>query len=530
MGDLEEGQLRPGIFQGMVIDAPEIANAYCTARHFRAVYAPASPLISDWDGKSAKERRMLTAAVIKEVFDDTYRDLADRLASDRTIAKAAGFDSTDAVPSYTTLSKSIRQFDRDLIEEAATQAQNATLHAAMNAAIPEKLPAEPGKPNQYYDHVKLDSADEMERKMSLATDRIEEYLQLVADHIGFDRDHSAPRFTYETGEFYQLLAHLALENSFAHNGAEILQWLKDDIQVPPPSTLRDYVSQYSVHELEEKFMRAACELLTQPGLKPAEPLTLAFDITKVKWYGDENNRWTTGNVQKDNTSEFWHIGVLCVCSSEYNYILGATPVQKKSNKSATLRRMLKWFRQLTDYDVDRCYLDSEFFERAAFEACRDFNVDAMIQAKPVGDVGELLDDVDQGGYDSASNVDFSSLTPRPDAFVAPVNPEETGAENQDSHTAWITDLDVTARDLRGLAYQYRYRWRIETAINQLKNTFLGRCKSSQRQIRTLYFGAAQMFFNFWVALRSDLPSQMGDMADIRVTGQELLHAIREADC
>ena len=277
-------------------------------------------------------------------------------------------------------------------------------------------------------------------------------------------------------------------------------------------------------------MRATCELLTQPGLRPTEPLTLAFDITKVPWYGDENNLWTTGNVQKDNTSEFWHIGVLSICSSEYNYILGATPVQKKSNKSATLRRMLKWFRQLTDYDVDRCYLDSEFFERAAFEACRDFNVDAMIQAKPVGDVGDLLDGVDQGGYDSASNVDFSSLTPRPNAFVAPVNPEETGAEKQDSHTAWITDLDVTERDLRGLAYQYRYRWRIETAINQLKNTFLGRCKSSQRQVRTLYFGAAQLFFNFWVALRSDLPHQMGDMADIRVTGQELLHAIREADC
>lgn len=202
---------------------------------------------------------MLTAAVIKEVFDDPYRDLATRLDSDGTIARAVGFDSADAVPSYTTLSKSIREFDRDVIEEAATHAQNAMSHADMNATIPKKLPAKPEKPTQYYDHVKLDDADEMDRKMSLATDHVEEYLQLVSDHIGFERDHSAPRFTYETGEFYQLLVHLALENSFAHNGAEILQWLKDDIQVPPPATLRDYASQYSVRQLESSCgLPAAC--------------------------------------------------------------------------------------------------------------------------------------------------------------------------------------------------------------------------------------------------------------------------------
>ena len=36
-------------------------------------------------------------------------------------------------------------------------------------------------------------------------------------------------------------------------------------------------------------------------------------------------------------------------------------------------------------------------------------------------------------------------------------------------------------------------------------------------------------FNFWVALQADLPERMGDMADPRLTGQELLHAVREAD-
>lgn len=77
MDDLEEWQLRPGIFHQMTVDAPEIANAYCGAHYFCTVNASESSLILDWDTKSAEERRMLTAAVIKQVFDDTSRDLAD---------------------------------------------------------------------------------------------------------------------------------------------------------------------------------------------------------------------------------------------------------------------------------------------------------------------------------------------------------------------------------------------------------------------------------------------------------------------
>jgi len=104
-----------------------------------------------------------------------------------------------------------------------------------------------------------------------------------------------------------------------------------------------------------------------------------------------------------------------------------------------------------------------------------------------------------------------------------------GVGNLDTHTAWITDLDVETRNIRGLAYQFRNRWKIETAIRQVKNDFQGRCGSSSREVRALYLGTAQLFFNFWVALNRELPYRLGDPDEFRLTGQEALHAIRDAD-
>lgn len=111
-----------------------------------------------------------------------------------------------------------------------------------------------------------------------------------------------------------------------------------------------------------------------------------------------------------------------------------------------------------------------------------------------------------------------------------IHPGEVGANNrEESHTAWITDYDVDERDLRGLAYQYRKRWQVETVIRQLKHNFQGRCQSDDRGVRTMYFGVTQLFFNYWVAINHELPYLPDETADFSVTSQETLHAVRDAD-
>ncbi|APW97077.1 hypothetical protein CHINAEXTREME_04520 [Halobiforma lacisalsi AJ5] len=141
------------------------------------------------------------------------------------------------------------------------------------------------------------------------------------------------------------------------------------------------------------------------------------------------------------------------------------------------------------------------------------------------DTGEkiTLERTDDGeeNREGAEYAERQEVIVRPDLKFEEVEDEGTWA-------AWNTNMDVATRDLRGLAYQYRYRWRVETAIRQLKQDFTGRCGSASPEVRALYFGAGQLFFNFWVALNHELPYRL-DHTGIRVTGLEVLHGLREAD-
>jgi hypothetical protein len=62
----------------------------------------------------------------------------------------------------------------------------------------------------------------------------------------------------------------------------------DDVAVPPPSTLRQYAREYEVEALESKFIQATCRLLEQIELLPEEPVHLAYDVTDVRWYGQDH--------------------------------------------------------------------------------------------------------------------------------------------------------------------------------------------------------------------------------------------------
>ncbi|OYR41186.1 hypothetical protein [Halorubrum sp. Eb13] len=129
------------------------------------------------------------------------------------------------------------------------------------------------------------------------------------------------------GDIYRLFAHLAIEQCAAKNGAELLDW-QSDRDTPSASTLFEYIpnagteGDYEVEDIETKFINATCRLLERENLAPSEPIHLAYDLTTVGWYGKEN-RWVTGSINDDNTTEFWHYAVLSTVTPGRNYILGA---------------------------------------------------------------------------------------------------------------------------------------------------------------------------------------------------------------
>ncbi|SEA39927.1 hypothetical protein SAMN04488065_2949 [Haloplanus vescus] len=584
-------------------DHPGIEHAIYALRYFKNKLAPDTDLLDNWEELDDKQQRWYCAGLLKLHFDDDYRSLEDRLTKWSQVAGEAGFNSQD-IPHYSTFSRHLRDLDEEVLAKAAQRASNAALHQQLAGGTPfDLLGTNPSKPRSYYELLGKDWEVSMDKKMTEATEAVAEYLALTIPHLRFDRDQMAPNFQYPIQSFYQLLAHLALEDCYAENGAELLRWLSDDdIDIPPPSTVRTYAKQYGVEQHEERFFNATCALFERMGLSPQDQVHFAYDITTDPWYGKEN-RWVTGSVPEDNTNQFWHYAVLSIVPSDQNeinlpcrnYILGATPIKDRTEIAEALDRMLNRVQSNLDLDLGRIYLDRQMYQGGVVTKCREHGLNWVIQAPKKGEARELIsktplskktnkrtevdfsdldyshrnvnlfvsrlhedeigrddlsftpsteitnfDDADNSDRTNSSQQDSSSSkqlgeygfdTPEPteEPTTSDEGEQARGVGDPDTHSAWITDLDIETRDIRGLAYQFRNRWKIETAIRQLKHDFLGQCGSSDRRVRALYMGTAQLFFNFWVALNRELPHRLGDPEGFRLTGQEILHAVREAD-
>lgn len=513
--------------------SPEVEHALDALTHFKSVIGPESDLISNWDGLDDDSQSWYCVGLLRELFDDGYRDLEERLENQPRVATAVGLSSKNP-PHYSTLSRQIGKLDEHVLEQAARWASNAALHQLLPQGNPlDGLSEAPSKPRSYYEIIDEEWSVGMDEKMRQATRIVGEYLALTTPHVRSGRDRKAPNFKYPIESFIRLLAHIALECWHLESGADILRWQSDDdVDVPTASTVRNYARKQEVEKLEEKFLKASCALLEREELLPPRPVHLAYDVTKVRWYGAEHE-WTSGGQKDANTTDFWHYAVLSATGPDRNYVLGATPIKKPTEIAQALRRLLRRVHTHADFDIGRIYFDSEMYREDIVTTCREIGANFLIQAKDTGKPGRLVEEAREGEPAKCSNMEFAGLTSpnkRVNAFAYPIHPGEVGSSKREkSHTAWITDHDVDTCNLRALAYQYRNRWQVETAIRQLKHDFQGRCGSNNRGVRTMYFGAAQLFFNFWVALNHELPYHLGDPATFQLTGQEVLHAIRDAD-
>jgi IS4 transposase len=178
-------------------------------------------------------------------------------------------------------------------------------------------------------------------------------------------------------------------------------------------------------------------------------------------------------------------------------------------------------------------MDSQMARSGVIEAVRNVDADYLIRAPDDGAVSDLLDDATTDQPEWETNLPFSDFSSarRPNAFAYPISSEEVGGQNQKrDHKAFLTDMKVNDRDLRGLAYQYRSRWRIETAIRQLKNRFHPRTRAADGEIRTWFFATAALFYNLYSYVNTVVPGNLGVLSrDAHLSGEEFLHVFRKGE-
>lgn len=90
----------------------------------------------------------------------------------------------------------------------------------------------------------------------------------------------------------------------------------------------------------------------------------------------------------------------------------------------------------------------------------------------------------------------------------------------------LTNVDPRSRDLIDFAYSYGDRQRIETAIRDVKNTFMGETDSAAPAVRAWFFLTGCLFYNIHEGITNVTPSELLPVNDSRLTGRELLYAAR----
>ena len=472
-----------------------------------------------WDTLAEKEKKVCQIVILQKAHEISFRGIVRYLSDKPELVTTIGYEN--GLPHHSTLSRhrDFSEKEEKMLDDTAQQAR----HGAIRSGRPV--------PPTLVDKYGADSVDPSNvstaEKMALGEDRVRALFDDLSPYIGFDRDPSAANYQVPTTGFYALFAHLALEQVYTETGVRTFRWMDPQPTVPEAKTLFRYIREYSLDEIDEKFAAATEALLARTT--PPSPVHLAYDLTNIRWYGDSTNRWTSGTIPKDNTSSAWHYAVLSAVSGEFRYVLGALPLRDKSHLSGYLLRFLQRAISRFDLDIGRIYLDSEMYQQGVISSLRDVGADYLIQAKDKGAISDLLDRAPPGEPATEKRIEFKdySHARRPNAFAYPIPPEEVGGRNQKrDHTAFLTDMDVSTRDLRGLAYQFRSRWNIETSIRELKNRFHGRIQASDREVRAWFFCTAALFYNTYTYLNTTPAVLLHD--DVRITGAEVLHILRDA--
>lgn len=489
------------------------------------------------DGIDEGEEKYWKAAVVKEARGDSLRDFEGVLDAGYNyhLCDQLGFDHTDP-PSYSTLARHWDYDDHvlDAIEELGVRARYAGLWVGVD--FPPDLQEE-----GWGVDLILEQDPKLNEKMICMRHLVEEALGVMWPHLSFGRDPDEPAFKLSPASFVSLFSHLALEQSYLETGRRTLEWLDFPAPLPSSSTTRQYISELDVEKVDQMLECATAALLLQEQdtpvyVDPTEadiepPVHLAYDTTKIRWYGDSSAEWTSKTLPRNNSSSAWVFGILSIVSENTAYVLGALPLRSQTEIGNYLRRFLRRVQGVYDLEIGRVYLDSELYTTQALNALRSNDVDFLIRAKDTGEVSDLLDDADDGDPKARTNVSFGdlSLNRRPDAFAWPIPEEETGSAGRDrDHVAFLTDMDLDDRDLETLGRKFRDRWGVETAIREIKNRYHARCNSPNPTVRAFYFMMATVLYNVSQYVDNRLDERLR-AEDVKWSGEELLHVTREID-
>lgn len=423
---------------------------------------------------------------------NSYPALTKHLVDTESTAQLLGYDS---VPDQSTFWKASNRLEEESYREAITAAATRAVHAVFRNGIET--------PETVIESYGLDISPALdEREVADETRRVairhwvEFLLDESLDPVSFGR---AENKSYTVDEILAAIAQAGLVNG-PNSARPSAAWYYDAGDIPTASQLSRLMTDLDRNEIVEMFTavnRRFIRTAKQLGFFQ-NAYDYALDTTWVDWGGigdgDDPETDLINNPKETDTGAGWLFAALGVMDRNARFTLGIDLVTDKSETTEYFRYLLRTVARETD--IGRIHIDREFYDGDAVRLCRALaGRNWTIRGKKTGDMGELLAETKTGETGFRENIDFSDVTPGPNAYVHPI-PDDLRTDSGSTHMGFITDLSPDETDLRGIYYVYQKRWSIEKFFDQLKNDFAAPSNSPSSELRFFLLNIAALYYNF----------------------------------
>lgn len=334
------------------------------------------------------------------------------------------------------------------------------------------------KSNTYfssYSDLQHETKENLQRVCRLAKKTIYPFLNL-------DLHYTAK---YETKNFMDLLAHVAIEHDFTENGSKTFKI--DRKESPVARTLLYHLRKLKMNDVMKMFTKSSEEifkLVRQSNIFKRRKFDIAIDFHDIPYWGDEKHPMLVRTPKEQGTTYAFRFATVTIVEHGKRFTLLTLPVSPLDNNYLIVDYLISYTRSIIPIDI--VYLDRGFFHARVIDALKDHHVKFLMVAVRNEKIKRILDEYDHGiiiDYIMGESTTFKLAITKKDG------------EKQ----AFATNLNVgVKRRLMYLYELYGKRWGIETSYRVIDHDFKARTTSKKYVIRFFYFLFGVILYNLWV--------------------------------
>lgn len=456
---------------------------------------------------------------------DFIQDLSTELSEEPYTARVLGFALSNT-PDRTVLSR----WWNDYITQDAREAIRVETEDVVRFLYSEGIPLD----TQAFEPDE-DRGTSERSKSRIKTEKTQEILKNTRKWLygGIELDRSGP-VKYNDTDYFDLITHLALENSFPNDGANGFNDYVEEVsdQRDPDSPTGDSLL-YHLKKFEEDELQDLFETLTDRLFHIAKqrdmfekPVDIALDENAIPYYGDTSDHMVTNMKPRAGTSYgFKYLTACVVGQSGERFTIAFLPVTGSDHRDE-IKQILERVQQ--HVTIKQVYGDRGYYKTRLVIMLQRMGVPFVIRAQKSKASRSIWEDVDED-----KNVGFklgTSMERHRKPYVETTVNRVVAApiSDDDDHIAFITNRAVTQESAEHLVEEYRDRWGIETSY-RVAGEFRPKTTSKEYTVRLFFYMFALLLYNVYI-LTNAIVRRVLDMDDDEsppVTAKTVIRKLRK---